>query len=129
MRRCDTPNVRAGRTIAVLALLSLWLPVMATGQEAPLYKDPAQTVDHRVTDLLSRMTLEEKVAQLTCVWSGKNAFLTDGGDFDPEKAKTEIPHGIGQIGRPWGISVLAFSGSKSPPSVRNAFFPDHTQVS
>ena len=31
---------------------------------APLYKDPAPPVDLRVADLLSRMTLEEKVAQL-----------------------------------------------------------------
>jgi len=33
-------------------------------QEKPLYKDPAQSVEKRVDDLLSRMTLQEKLAQL-----------------------------------------------------------------
>ncbi len=68
--------------------------------EAPIYKDPAQPVDGRVADLLARMTLEEKVAQLTTLWSGKNSLLDDDGRFDPEKGKVEIPHGIGQIARP-----------------------------
>ena len=31
-----------------------------------LYKIPSQPVDSRVDDLLSRMTLEEKVAQVCC---------------------------------------------------------------
>jgi beta-glucosidase len=30
----------------------------------PIYKDPSQSVEARVDDLLSRMTLEEKVGQL-----------------------------------------------------------------
>jgi beta-glucosidase len=32
--------------------------------QAPLYKDPSATLDRRVEDLLSRMTLEEKISQL-----------------------------------------------------------------
>ena len=31
---------------------------------APVYRDPTKAVDVRVEDLLSRMTLDEKVAQL-----------------------------------------------------------------
>src|SRR4029077_10705223 len=31
---------------------------------APLYKDPAQPIEKRVDDLVSRMTLEEKVSQM-----------------------------------------------------------------
>jgi beta-glucosidase len=30
----------------------------------PVYKNPNATVDHRVSDLLKRMTIEEKTAQL-----------------------------------------------------------------
>lgn len=30
----------------------------------PLYKDPSQSIDDRVLDLLSRMTIEDKTAQL-----------------------------------------------------------------
>jgi len=35
--------------------------------KAPAYKNARLPVDQRVTDLLSRMTLEEKIAQLTCL--------------------------------------------------------------
>lgn len=31
----------------------------------PIYKDPAQPVEKRVADLLARMTLEEKLGQMT----------------------------------------------------------------
>lgn len=30
----------------------------------PLYKDPSASIDDRVSDLLSRMTIEEKVSQI-----------------------------------------------------------------
>ena len=51
------------------------------------------------------MTLEEKIAQMTCLWSNrpqKNAqtdFATDRGDFSPEKAAQVMKYGIGQIAR------------------------------
>lgn len=34
----------------------------------PLYKNPALDIDRRVDDLLSRMTLDEKIAQLYQIW-------------------------------------------------------------
>jgi len=34
----------------------------------PLYKMPGAPVASRVKDLLGRMTLEEKAAQMMCVW-------------------------------------------------------------
>ncbi|HXG68359.1 MAG TPA: glycoside hydrolase family 3 N-terminal domain-containing protein, partial [Blastocatellia bacterium] len=56
-------------------------------------------------DLLGRMTLEEKVAQLVCLWAQKpqvgpqTDFSTDRGDFSPEKARVVMKNGIGQISR------------------------------
>ncbi|KAM0871783.1 hypothetical protein ACQ4PT_039159 [Festuca glaucescens] len=48
------------------ALLLFWAVLGSTDADvAPLYKDPAQPVEARVTDLLGRMTLAEKVGQMT----------------------------------------------------------------
>ena len=67
----------------------------------PLYQQPSASVNDRVQDLLSRMTLEEKVAQTYCIWSQKkDLLLAEDGTFDAEKAKKTLPHGVGQIARP-----------------------------
>jgi len=71
----------------------------------PDYKNPRLPVERRVADLLSRMTLEEKIAQLTCLWNSRpqvnpsTNFETDRGDFSPEKAAEVMKYGIGQIAR------------------------------
>ena len=41
------------------------------------YKNPRLSIKKRVADLLSRMTLEEKVAQMVGVWQGKSTTLVD----------------------------------------------------
>lgn len=74
-------------------------------EKIPDYKNPRLSVEERVADLLSRMTLEEKIAQLTCLWvnrpqkSALTDFATDRGDFSPEKAAQVMKYGIGQIAR------------------------------
>ena len=78
-----------------------WLPAgAALAQEVPLYRDPGRSVEERVADLIERMTLEEKVAQMMSLWEGKNDLLDEEGRFVAEKAATAIPHGIGHIARP-----------------------------
>jgi beta-glucosidase len=67
------------------------------------YKDPKLSADKRVKDLLSRMTLQEKAAQMMCVWLQKAEKLVDAdGNFDAQKAKKAFKtgDGIGQVGRP-----------------------------
>jgi beta-glucosidase len=66
----------------------------------PVYKDPHQPVDRRVDDLLSRMTLDEKVAQLETVWESKAKLQTSDGTFSPELASKNFPNGIGGFARP-----------------------------
>jgi beta-glucosidase len=69
----------------------------------PIYKNPALPPARRVKDLLSRMTLEEKAAQMMCVWQKKSETLVNGdGNFDLKKAKAAFKkgHGLGQVGRP-----------------------------
>ena len=67
------------------------------------YQNPALPATKRVKDLLSRMTLEEKAAQMMCVWQEKAQKLVDAnGNFDLEKAKAAFKkgHAMGQVGRP-----------------------------
>lgn len=76
----------------------------------PPYRNPELPAARRVKDLLARMTLEEKAAQMVCVWQQKQEKLVDDqGRFDPAKAKVAFKkgHGIGQVGRP--------SDAGSPP--------------
>jgi len=62
----------------------------------PLYRDAHASVDDRVEDLLAMMTVDEKLAQLGCLWS---TTLADEDGFDPAVAAARMPHGIGQITR------------------------------
>lgn len=47
----------------------------------PDYKNPALPIDQSVEDLIARMTLEEKVAQLTSFFSRDNSAFDDDGNF------------------------------------------------
>ncbi|HTE45618.1 MAG TPA: glycoside hydrolase family 3 N-terminal domain-containing protein [Gemmatimonadaceae bacterium] len=70
---------------------------------APLYRDANAPAAQRVEDLLGRMTLEEKAAQMMCVWNEKASRLVDAaGKFDIDKARAAFRdgHGLGQVGRP-----------------------------
>ncbi len=69
-------------------------------QEPPVYRDASRPVEERVADLVGRMTLEEKVAQLMCIWMDKNELLDDSGRFVAAKAAEHLPHGIGHVARP-----------------------------
>lgn len=84
--------------------VTIWSPEIEA-QNQPIYRNAQLPLDERVSDLLKRMTLEEKVAQLTCLWIRKpqvgddNSFTADRGAFSPAKAKQIMPNGIGQIAR------------------------------
>ena len=54
------------RTTYLLLLVVLLVSCAPKSRSAP-YKDPSQPVDVRVEDLLSRMTMEEKIGQMTQV--------------------------------------------------------------
>ena len=92
---------------AGLALACAVIPLRDTQSQAtsPDYKNSHLPVEQRVADLLSRMTLEEKIAQLTCLWQARpqvkpqTDFSTSRGEFSPEKAREVLKNGIGQIAR------------------------------
>lgn len=72
----------------------------ARPEAGALYRDPSQPVAARVEDLLRRMTLEEKTAQMVGIWEKKGDIQTASGDFAADKASRVFPHGLGQISRP-----------------------------
>jgi beta-glucosidase len=68
----------------------------------PAYLNPGLSAERRTRDLLSRMTLKEKAAQMQCMWEQKNKNLVDEqGNFDLQKAKSNFKQrlGLGQVGR------------------------------
>jgi beta-xylosidase len=77
-------------------------------QDTQLWRDPARPAAERVADLLGRMTLEEKAAQLTSIWLGRQARDSNvapmQGDFRaPEAPFAElIRDGLGQLTRVFG---------------------------
>ena len=102
------------RTLLATTGLALALP--ALGAALPTYRRASAPVAERVRDLLGRMTLDEKVAQLCSMWMTKVSIVDrETFAFSPEKAAKAIPHGIGQIARP---SDLAGSGRFQTKSFR-----------
>lgn len=66
----------------------------------PNYKNPNLSLEERVSDLLNRMTLKEKVAQTLCIWGQKNSLLFDeSGKLNFNNLREFFKDGIGQIGR------------------------------
>ena len=69
----------------------------------PDYKNPTIAVEHRVADLLGRMTLEEKAAQTQCIWQKAPEMITDDGVIIESGARELLKNGIGHIARLcWG---------------------------
>ncbi len=104
-RRLLSPVRILACLVLVAVLLSLGAQQSSHSQNNSTdYKNSKLPVDARVADLLKRMTVEEKVAQLTCLWGqrpemGPTDFAKNRGDLSPEKAMQVMKHGIGQIAR------------------------------
>ena len=76
------------------------------------YKDPTASIDERVADLIGRMTLEEKVAQLGAIWI---TSLVVDEHFDPDQAAEVLADGIGQVTR-IGASTGLLANESGPTS-------------
>jgi beta-glucosidase len=93
--------------LLVAVCLAAGATVPAAARDAALakakYLDPKVPADKRVADLLARMTLEEKVAQLTAYWFPKSGVLVDD-QLRPalanDKAKALFANGLGEVSRP-----------------------------
>lgn len=93
------------------------------------YRDAALPLVDRVEDLLARMTLDEKLAQLGCVWSTQ--LMTDEA-FSDAAAQRLLANGTGHVTpvaasaglRPHGLAefhntIMTASCRCAPPSLRS----------
>lgn len=87
------------RALLGSGILATAVPAVAWAEPAS-YRDPRLPITERVRDLIGRMTIEEKVAQLRVMWIGKFGILDAQGAFSEEKATKALGGGIGQISRP-----------------------------
>ncbi len=69
-----------------------------------LYHDASEALETRVEDLLSRMTLDEKCAQLGSLWVFQ---VLEDSTFSEAKARDMMPDGIGQITRIGGATTFS----------------------
>lgn len=78
------------------------------------YQNPETPLEDRVADLLARMTLPEKLAQLHALWlrlspDGDHAPREDRftGETSAETLRAKLKLGLGQITRPLGTASIA----------------------
>lgn len=101
-RREFLASVGSAAGIAGLGSVPAIATAAAKGAQggAPLYKQAGAPVNARVEDLLRRMTLEEKIAQMQCLWQKKPGVQNQDSSFSIEKAQTAYPNGMGMLARP-----------------------------
>jgi beta-glucosidase len=96
----------AALLVFVFMLFGTFLPAVLA-QEVPAYSNRNLPVEQRVVDLLSRMTLAEKVAQLVGTWQNRQQasdpnllFVDEKGSFQPDRAASLLKDGLGGMTRP-----------------------------
>src|SRR5687767_12166949 len=99
MKKQPGSNPRSMTVFAIAALAAA--PALAQQRaERPAYRNSAAPLEQRVEDLLARMTQDEKIAQITSIWTQKKQLFDSAGRFDPAAARRLYPSGIGQFARP-----------------------------
>ena len=90
-----------------------------------IYQDSARPIEARVEDLMSHMTLPEKVAQLGSYWVYE---VLDGTTFSPDKAQRLLKNGVGQITRLGGASNLKPAEAASLANTLQEFLVETTRL-
>src|SRR5450755_2801130 len=98
---------KAARIFLLCGMIFVSCAGAVRAQTTAPYLDSKTPVEQRITDLLSRMTVEEKVAQMTGAWENRGffndpqaLFVDERGNFLPERATVLLKYGIGEISRP-----------------------------
>ena len=97
--------------IAVIVLANIVVNVSLA--QSPVYLDSGQAIDKRVEDLLSRMTLEEKLGQLNAPYPGMMAKDLPGKiDACRKFAEGKLVVNIGPAGGFWAPTKMYIEGSR-----------------
>ncbi len=91
---------RLPQAAGLAVLLGLVAGAPAVPADEAVYRDASAPVAERVEDLLSRMTVDEKIAQIRTVWDSKVDLFDDARRFDRARARQNFPEGFGQLARP-----------------------------
>lgn len=116
---------------AALLLLVMHTTTFAKGGQGKLddshkYMSPKYPVDERVHDLLSRMTIEEKVAQMMTLQANKTAWFDPKGVFQIKLAKSFLKDSPGQI-----VGLGEIKGAKESALIANQiqkFVIEHSRL-
>jgi beta-glucosidase len=99
-------NGSVARRVGALVIFAGFLTVVSAQEKLP-YRNTGLPVEQRVADLLSRMTLEEKVAQLGGAWQNRSIvndetlfFVGKNREFLPDRAAVLLRDGLGEMSRP-----------------------------
>lgn len=83
--------------LAVWAVLAAASAAADKDPATPVYKNASAPVDSRVADLLSRMTIEEKVGQLLSAGSADTAAFDDAGNYIGVADTAILNRGVGSF--------------------------------
>jgi beta-glucosidase len=90
------------------------------------YRDASLPVDARVADLLSRMTLDEKLAQLGSLWSFE--LFRSETELDMGFVRDRLSEGIGQVSRVAGATNLDVAGAAEAGNAIQRFLVEETRL-
>jgi beta-glucosidase len=92
--------------ILTKAILILYISAITTmngiqEDKNPVYRDASLSTEERVADLLSRMTLDEKAAQMVAAQAEvkDSIFISENGEISIGNIQAAFPHGVGQVTR------------------------------
>ena len=100
------------------------------------YQDATRPVAERVQDLLARMSLDEKLAQLHALWlvlaeDGQHRPRPDelvDGSGQPDFFKQRMRHGLGQISRPLGTRKVEANAGLRALNALQCWLRDETRL-
>ncbi len=86
---------------ALPVLTGILMIISGCTGKTPAYKNPGLAVEKRVADLLGRMTLEEKAAQMIAADKEvkDSIFISEVGEIRFGNIKAAFPNGLGQVTR------------------------------